>query len=264
MTQQITHSKTPSIAAAHPLFWAQSSAHTHKFVKGFGEQYIFKFPNRFKKSSRTYWRFCCIPVIPEKGLCGGMSLAVKTYFTYNKFAPGVPYPNDELLEFIARCQLDTLTFSALFNYFAYMLTSQEKDRQIVKKAWLEIKESIDQNNPIIVGLICEKARCFKFFPGVFKHHQILVYGYEIENGTVYLRLYDPKHPTEKNIKLFFKEDGSCLGCTDMLKRLYRQEDDFTKEPQLLPQKRTIYTFFCVHCEVSKETLQHLPIQEDEK
>jgi hypothetical protein len=238
--------------------WTQSSARSYKFITGFGERFIFKFPNRYKRGTRVYWKYCCIPAIPDKGLCGGMSLAVKTYFTFNKLAPDAPYPNEALLEFIARCQLDTLTISALYHYFAFMLTSREKDQQMVRNAWLKVKESVDQDKPILIGLICEKAPYFNFYPGLLRHHQVLVYGYEIDNEIIYLRVYDPKHPKEGKVQLFFKEDGSGLDCTENLKRLYKKEEDFDKEPQLLPEKRIIYTFFPVDCDVSRETLECLP------
>ncbi len=134
------------------------------------------------------------------------------------------------------------------------MSSEEEDRRTIQKAWTQVKQSIDRGEPLIIGLICAKTSCFKFFPGVFKHHQVLVFGYEIEGETIHLRVYDPKHPKERALRLSFKKDGSSLDCTDILRQLYAPEEDITKTPQLLPEKRQIYTFFPVQCTPSTETI----------
>jgi hypothetical protein len=168
----------------------------------------FHFQNKFNAST-IYWHF--IPVGNAKyGLCGGMVYTVNDYFDASYSIPAISQaPTQEqfndLLEYIKGRQVDACFNWSALKYLKYMMTSKETDCKESLEAWKGIKDSLDNDELVPIGLVKVKS----YNPAnIIYNHQVLAYGYDIQNHLIRIYVYDPNQPLKDDIKLSFI-DNDC-------------------------------------------------------
>jgi len=201
--------KTHQVTSDTPLmrgFIPKALGNYSHFVQGFSlRAHTYKFPNNFK-NSRLYWGY--LPVGNAKfGLCGGMALSALLYYRakscipeeLRRFPPSEDF-NTELLVFLKACQLATITWRALWNYLSGLFSSARNDQCQTLNEWASIRQSLNNNEPVLLGLIRAKASWYKPWElmRITEQHQVLAYGYSIIHDRVVIHIYDPAHPQPKS------------------------------------------------------------------
>lgn len=155
-----------------------------------------------------------------QGLCGGMVYTVIDYFQAGQTLPARTVApvneNDALYKYLRNRHLTSFDVTGTGpNYINYMrpdypdtddstsgIALRQKGRSfiIAKEEWPKIKTDIDANRLSPIGLVQSKS----FNPAdLGKHHQVLVYGYNLNGEQVTLYYYDPNHPGIDQMELRF-------------------------------------------------------------
>jgi len=225
-----------------------SSLQREKYVEGFSfERHTYKFRNDFKPSLVKWGYIPCGDA--QYGLCGGMALASQIYYlkdAKNNFDHKCRAPDDKvaptresnpsLLEYLKECQVATITASALFNYVGYMWTGSSTDTTKLLAEWPKIQQSIDKNEPSVVGLIIGKGSLNpRTWLNFLRSHQVLVYGYQCAGTVVSLLFYDPsREPSDNPGEIRFdSQTGKIIEQTAGLERIcsfFKLQCNFFKTP----------------------------------
>jgi hypothetical protein len=73
----------------------------------------------------------------------------------------------------------------------FSLAANSRAWKMICQDWPEIKGEIDNDRPCTIGLILLKSWALG---DLGKNHQVLVYGYELEEDALKLMIYDPNSP----------------------------------------------------------------------
>jgi hypothetical protein len=165
----------------------------------------FHFPNTYPPGPTV--RFG--PIDPRRigigdasaGLCGGMC-----FFVRRRFAAGIPVParttvpenGSDLFQQIVREQLRSLRLGVVPMRF-WRLASMDQAGRTTRtrdREWPAIRAQLDANKLTVVGLIRVTARNPLKLIG---NHQVLAYGYDVNDGSIRLRIYDPNHPDKDEV-----------------------------------------------------------------
>ncbi len=145
----------------------------------------------------------------NNGMCGGMIFSVCDLFYAGKRPPLGRFSPSEGPFFNYLCQRLFDSFALPFGPFQYYVwmnptvrDAQGKKRgfslaansrawKMICQEWPRIKVEIDSDRLCPIGLILLKS----WAPGdLGKNHQVLVYGYKLEEDAVKLMIYDPNSP----------------------------------------------------------------------
>ncbi len=143
------------------------------------------------------------------GMCGGMIFTVCDLFYAGKKPPSDRFTPSEGLLFDYLCQRLFDSFALPFGPFQYYvwmnptvrdaqgqksglsLAAHSRAWKMVCQEWPRIKAEIDHDRLCSIGLVLLKS----WAPGdLGKNHQVLVYGYELDEDAVKLSIYDPNSP----------------------------------------------------------------------
>ena len=159
--------------------------------------------------------------IGTMGLCGGMIWAALDRFFRNiaaKIPPDTvpPKQNTQLYKEILSRQIDSLKVNngncRLFNECLIWMLLPDSDNGVIpihgvgyltqKKEWPKIKTVLDLKIPASVCLVTVGKSA-----EIWKNHQVLVTGYEINKNTndVNMHIYDPNFPKE-DVSVTFKTE----------------------------------------------------------
>jgi hypothetical protein len=152
----------------------------------------------------------------SNGLCGGMAFAARDYFEavrrppQETTAPGtgplfdylvdrlfdsfdLPLGPARYLELMSPVVPDGETFWSRLG-----LGPHGRAWRMVNMEWPKVRADVDGGHPSPLGLVKVKSTN----PMDLKeNHQVLVYGYQLDGGTLTLRLYDPNLPGRDDVAL---------------------------------------------------------------
>lgn len=139
-----------------------------------------------------------------RGLCGGMSFAVRDRFERGEAPPPaseVPAAATPLLDEIVRRQVDSFDRLVVGPFrFWWMAAQGELDRQraTVRDAWPRIRADIDAGRLAMIGLV-RAAGPNPLQIGL--GHQVVGFRYDESVAAVRIGIYDPNHPDDDTIEL---------------------------------------------------------------
>jgi hypothetical protein len=144
----------------------------------------------------------------SSGLCGGMAWLVR-----ERFEAGQPVPPDtdppangsSLFQALVRRQVKSLEWLRTPLGFWWMggLGGDRIARRTREREWPRIRSSIDAGRLAMIGLVRAKGiNPFK----LTRNHQVLCYAYEIADGTIRLRIYDPNWPDRDDVIVTLETD----------------------------------------------------------
>ena len=152
----------------------------------------------------------------SNGLCGGMVFAARDYFEADRPTPDDPTaPGDgPLFEYLSRRLFDSFALPlGPARYLGLMspllpdgetvwsrlgLAPHGRAWRTVREEWPKIRADIDAGHPSPLGLVKVKSSD----PRLLKRdHQVLAYGYDLEDGILRLRVYDPNKPGRDDVLL---------------------------------------------------------------
>ncbi|WP_223593782.1 hypothetical protein [Neobacillus bataviensis] len=178
----------------------------------------FKFENSFspvplKKINVLGWK---IPFgNASYGLCGGMIYAVMDYFEAKIQIPSVPEApsSGPLFDYIVNRQIESLHLPfGLLKYLFLMNpllrahetkasklgAAPQRSWRMIKKEWPRIKKDLDNGKLSPLGLI--RVKSFNPFQ-IRQHHQVLAYGYDLNENHLFINIYDPNLPNDDYLTL---------------------------------------------------------------
>jgi hypothetical protein len=187
------------------------------FINNFGPDRWLKFPNQFQGPDQSNflwkrWGYLAIPVgLSSLGMCGGLASTALDLFYSHRLPPARSLPpsskdDKALFDWLKQRQVDSVTLRDFWKYLMLMFSDARKDRLEIAQAWEQIKQDILIGSPVLIGL--ERAKVEKWYKpyqvtNIVKNHQVIVWGFEENNGEVVLYLYDPKTPNIRNVTISF-------------------------------------------------------------
>ncbi|WP_160723713.1 hypothetical protein [Bacillus sp. USDA818B3_A] len=179
----------------------------------------FKFGNSFrqvplKKVKVLGWQ---IPIGDASyGLCGGLIYAVMDYFEAK-----MPIPSNStapsygpLFEYIVNRQIDSfqlplglMKYMVLMNPFLpdYETTANKKGAvphgrawRMINEEWPVIKNELDNGKLSPLGLV--RVKSLNPFE-IKRNHQVLAYGYDLNEHNLSINIYDPNFPNDDQLTL---------------------------------------------------------------
>jgi hypothetical protein len=139
-----------------------------------------------------------------RGLCGGMSQAVRDRFERGEAPPAdavAPAEGTPLFAEIARRQLDSfdrLLFVPLRFWRVALEPASARDRESATKAWPAIRAEVDAGRLAMIGLVRSAgANPLRAELG----HQVVGYRYDETAERVAIGIYDPNHPGDDAVEL---------------------------------------------------------------
>jgi hypothetical protein len=180
----------------------------------------FRFSNSF---ARVPLRVIGIPGViripigdASNGLCGGMAFAARDYFEAGRPPPPdtAPPKSGPLFDYLVDRLLDS--FDLPFGPAQYLelmnpalpdgepvlrwlgLGPHGRAWRMIREEWPRIRADIDAGRTCPLGLVMVKS----LDPFDLKlNHQVLAYGYELDEDRVRVRLYDPNHAGRDDVTL---------------------------------------------------------------
>ena len=142
-----------------------------------------------------------------RGLCGGMAFLARDRFERGLAVPlidSTPAPGQPLFEEIVERQ--NASFGSLFSvplrfWLASAGSQAARDRETATRAWPAIRRDIDAGRPSMVGLV-RRAGWNPLALGL--GHQVVAYRYEEAPRRVMLWIYDPNHPGDDDVAVWFE------------------------------------------------------------
>ena len=149
------------------------------------------------------------------GLCGGMAFAARDYFEAGKPRPDLAVaPGDgPLFDYLVARLFDSFnlpfgpaTYLALMSpalpdgetFWSRLGLAPHGRAWRMVNEWPKVRADIDGGHPSPLGLVRIKSTN----PVDLKQdHQVLAYGYELEESALTLRLYDPNHPGRDDVTM---------------------------------------------------------------
>ncbi len=143
------------------------------------------------------------------GLCGGMA-----WYVRERFEAGLPIPPDKdppangspLFQALVRRQVQSLDLlrTPLGFWWIGAFGPDRTARRARETEWPRIRATIDRGRLAMVGLVRQQG----LNPiNLTKSHQVLGYGYEVEGGTVTLRICDPNWPDRDDVVVVVDPQG---------------------------------------------------------
>lgn len=137
------------------------------------------------------------------GLCGGMSWTAIDRYWKGEPVEGIrtiPERDTDLFRSLVTRQADSMSGRALLERCAvwqllpdrapwWMFWTKGVGRLTVESEWPKLKAALDGGNPTSLVLIRNQGIAS---PG--DHHQVAAVGYETNDGSAKVELYDPNHP----------------------------------------------------------------------
>lgn len=134
------------------------------------------------------------------GLCGGMSLAARDFFLYNRPIPSTTnIPNSgDLFDYFWQRQL--ATFQPNNNYrllrrFLHFYAPTTFTRELSVGELRDIKNILDTGLPVVMGLVYYRAGS----GNIWENHQVLAWDYSHTGGKTIVQVYDPNEDNADNI-----------------------------------------------------------------
>ena len=146
------------------------------------------------------------------GLCGGMAFTVRDYYEFNLPMPAdtdPPPAGSPLYRFIVQRLFDSFNLPLGLNRYIELMAPAFPDVSpglglpsrasvMLNTEWPHIRTDLDNGHPVPLGLIKIKS---SQLVDLCKHHQVLAYGYDLDNGDLTLHLYDPNYPNNDDVQL---------------------------------------------------------------
>jgi hypothetical protein len=152
----------------------------------------------------------------SNGLCGGMAFAARDYFEAKRPPPPDATPPGEgpLFDFVCDRLFDSFELPLGPVRYLELMSPALSDGEtilsrlgwaphgrawrIAREEWPKVRADIDAGHPSALGLIKVKSTD----PRQLKQdHQVLAYGYDLEDGALTLRLYDPNQPGRDDVTM---------------------------------------------------------------
>lgn len=143
------------------------------------------------------------------GLCGGMSWLVR-----ERFEAGLPVPADPaapangspLFRALVRRQVLSLDWLRLpLRIWLMAFAGAERARRTtLEREWPRVRAQIDAGRPAMIALVRRAARDPRMLT---MNHQVLAYGYRLDDDVLTIRIYDPNWPDRDDVELTIPRDG---------------------------------------------------------
>ncbi len=152
------------------------------------------------------------------GLCGGMAYVTCDLWIAGSEPPPdtePPAPGTRRFRALVRRQVESLDALRVPLRFydlqafrpdrpdaaARLLGRRTRTAEVVVVEWPKVRAELDAGRLAPIGLVREVGPEPWFVP---LHHQAVAYGYELEDGRLSLRLYDPNHPDRDDVEVRFR------------------------------------------------------------
>jgi hypothetical protein len=149
------------------------------------------------------------------GLCGGMTfVAADRHLAAAPAWSDAAPPDDRSVHFrtIVRRQIDSLAFGRLplrfYSLMAFrperptvwggLLRRSPRPTATIRDEWPRIRAELDAGRPAAIGLVRVAS------PNPFqltRNHQVLAYGYALDDNALTISIYDPNHPLDDTVEL---------------------------------------------------------------
>ncbi|MDN3016214.1 hypothetical protein PH210_08380 [Paenibacillus sp. BSR1-1] len=150
------------------------------------------------------------------GLCGGMIYAAMDYFEAK-----MPIPSNSeapssgpLFDYIVKRQIESFHLPLGLLKYLFLMNPLLRDHEtkasklgaamhgriwrMMKKEWPRIKKDLDNGKLSPLGLI--RVKSFNPFQ-IRQHHQVLAYGYDLNEKHLSINIYDPNLPNDDHVTL---------------------------------------------------------------
>jgi hypothetical protein len=144
----------------------------------------------------------------SQGLCGGMAFAVRDYFE-----AGLPVPSDDtppaaetpLFHYLVRRLVDSFDLPGGVARYALWMALPSGDIEFfgmrergtayrtAHSSWPAVQADIDAGHPSALGLVTVHTADVR---QIGRCHQVLAYGYSVDDSAVTLSVYDPNTVNE--------------------------------------------------------------------
>jgi len=180
----------------------------------------------------------------SNGLCGGMAFAARDYFEAGRLPPQDANPPSEgpLFDHLVDRLFDSfelprgpVRYLELMNpllpdgesvWSRLGLVPHGRAWRMANREWPDVRADIDAGHPSPLGLVRVKSTD----PFDLKeNHQVLAYGYELDEALLRLHLYDPNRPGDDVVRLTVDLASSARPI----------------EPRMSPSSRRVLSFFRV-------------------
>jgi len=145
------------------------------------------------------------------GLCGGMVYAVCDYFEAGQAIPSMtdpPAQGSALYSFIVDRLVQSFALPfGLNRYLEYMTPLFPLalcGKVMAEREWPAIKQQLDAGHLVPLGLIKYRSAIPH---DLCRQHQILTYGYDLDDHQVALAIYDPNYPNRDDVQLLLTLDS---------------------------------------------------------
>ncbi|MEH7418417.1 hypothetical protein V7266_24415 [Neobacillus drentensis] len=150
------------------------------------------------------------------GLCGGMILAVIDYFEAKMLIPSdlTAPASGPLFEYIVNRQIDSFQLPlGLMKYMVLMnpflpdhetkarnigAASHGRVWKMMNEEWPKIKNDLDNGMLSPLGLV--RVKSLNPFE-IRRNHQVLAYGYDLNENNLSIHIYDPNFPNDDQVTL---------------------------------------------------------------
>lgn len=143
------------------------------------------------------------------GMCGGMAFASRDYYDFGNEAPrqttNPTGEGDPLFDYVVRRLAASLNPGDVANFIKFAsphypdtddLTGEGRNWHMARVAFPGIRNVIDSGHPCPIGIITGSL-----FNPAHLGHQVLVYGYQLQNQLLTLWIYDPNSPSNDNVTM---------------------------------------------------------------
>jgi hypothetical protein len=152
----------------------------------------------------------------SNGLCGGMVFAARDYLEAGRPPPPDTAPPSEgpLFDYLVDRLFDSFDLPLGPGRYLQLMSPVLPDGEtllgrlglgphgrawrMIRQEWPKVRADLDAGHPSPLGLV--KVRSSNPFD-LKENHQVLVYGYELREDAVVLRLYDPNLPGRDDVTL---------------------------------------------------------------
>jgi hypothetical protein len=133
------------------------------------------------------------------GVCGGMVFAAIDLFSYRLPVPTEPTPI--VFRYLVHRLFDSwnLPFGGL-RYYTWQARSK-LTRLTIEEEWPKVRAVLDSGHPAPLGIVYVRSRDPR---EIWRNHQVLAYGYDMNGEAVSLRVYDPNYPGDDELTLTFE------------------------------------------------------------
>jgi hypothetical protein len=141
------------------------------------------------------------------GLCGGMIFAVIDYFEANMPIPSNPTApsSGPLFQYLVNRQIESfhlplglMKYMALMNPFLQDHGPNGRAWRMMKEEWPRVKNDLDNGKLSPLGLV--RVKSLNPFE-IRRNHQVLAYGYDLNENNLSISIYDPNYPNDDCVTL---------------------------------------------------------------